>query len=182
MRHFCLLLFVSCFFILTGATQSADNGQEVQLKEGDQAPDFAVSTQDGKNFKLSQRKDKGWTVLYFYPKADTPGCTKQACAFRDSIKVIRELNAEVYGVSSDDVAAQKKFHEKYHLTFPLLADPDSEVIKLYGTKMPLLKMSKRWTFLIDPKLKIRWIDHDVDPVMNAKAVADKIKELETTKR
>src|SRR5690349_11693880 len=83
-----------------------------EIKVGEKAPEFSLETQDGKTFTLADRKDQGWTVLYFYPKASTPGCTDQACAFRDSIKVIRKENAEVYGISADNVADQKEFHDK----------------------------------------------------------------------
>ncbi len=148
------------------------------LKVGDSAPLFEAKTHDGKDFKLGDRKAKGWTVLFFYPKADTPGCTKQACAFRDSIKAIREQGAEVFGVSADTVENQAKFHEKYHLTFPLIADPDAKILKAYGTKMFGLSLSKRWTFIIDPELKIRAIDDKVDPVMDAKKVGQQLADLQ----
>jgi len=84
----------------------------------------------------------------------------------------------VYGVSSDTVESLKKFHEKYHLNFPLLADPKAEIINSYEAKMPLLKIAKRWTFIVGPELKIRSIDQDVDPAMDAKKVAETIRELQ----
>jgi peroxiredoxin Q/BCP len=148
-----------------------------ELNVGDAAPRFALKTDDGADFNLESRQGK-WTVLYFYPKADTPGCTKQACAYRDSVKKFHQVGAEVYGVSSDDVAALVKFKEKHHLNFPLVADPDLKAIGLYGTKMPLVGISKRWTFLVDPKLTIRLIDRDVDPVKDAEKFSAKIKELQ----
>lgn len=143
---------------------------------GDNAPLFKTLTHNNEEFDLSKRKGS-WTVLYFYPKADTPGCTKQACAFRDSIEQIRKLNADVFGVSADSVAEQKAFHEKHRLSFSLLADPELKIIEMYGTKMPMMKMSKRWTFLINPELKIAYVDQNVDPVKDAGKMADKIKEL-----
>lgn len=146
------------------------------LKVASTAPVFKVKTHEGKDFDLNSRKGQ-WTVLYFYPKADTPGCTKQACAFRDSINVIREQGAEVYGVSIDTVADQAQFHAKHHLNFILLADADGNVTRLYGSKMPVVNMSKRWTFIIDPTLKIRSIEKDVDPAKDAEKVAEKIKAL-----
>jgi peroxiredoxin Q/BCP len=117
-------------------------------------------------------------VLYFYPKADTPGCTKQACAFRDSLSAIRKLGAEIFGVSADDVDALKKFKTNHNLNFVLLADPGMDAIKAYGSKMPVVSMSKRWTFIIDPDLKIRSIDKDVDPVLDAKRVAETLQKLQ----
>lgn len=147
------------------------------LKVSDSAPDFSLKTHEGKDFKLSDRKGK-WTVLYFYPKAETPGCTKQACAFRDSIKLIQDLNADVFGISSDSVEEIAKFHKKENLNFTLLADSEGGVIEKYGTKMTLMKMAKRWTFIIDSDLKIRHIEKNVDPVADVINTAKRIKELQ----
>ncbi|MNJ94632.1 putative peroxiredoxin bcp [compost metagenome] len=146
------------------------------VKVNDPAPLFKATTQDGKPFDLASRKGQ-WTVLYFYPKAGTPGCTKQACAFRDNIEKIRAEGAEVYGISADTVAEQAAFHKEHRLTFTLLADPEDKIIEMYGTKMPMVKMSKRWTFMVDPELKIRSIAKDVDPVMDAERVAKEIADL-----
>jgi thioredoxin-dependent peroxiredoxin len=148
------------------------HGQE--LKIGDNAPLFETKTHDGKNFSLSSRKGQ-WTVLYFYPRAETPGCTKQACAFRDSIKTIRDQNAEVFGISSDSVENQRAFHKNHSLNFTLLADPEGKIIEQYGTKMPAVTLSKRWTFIIDGDLKIRSIDKQVDPAKDPDQVASIIR-------
>jgi len=147
------------------------------LKTNDFAPLFKLQTQDGKTFDLSSRQGT-WTVLYFFPKAETPGCTKQACAFRDNIKKIRALNADVFGISTNNVADQAAFHKNHNLNFTLLADEKIKVTNLYGSKMPVLSMSKRWTYIIDPELKIRSIDRDVDPVLDADKVATKIEEFQ----
>lgn len=147
-----------------------------ELKVGESAPLFNVKTHEGKDFDLASRKGQ-WTVLYFYPKAETPGCTKQACAFRDNINKIRSEGAEVFGISADTVKAQSAFHENHKLNFALLADADGKIVKLYGAKMPLLNMSKRWTFIVDPELKIRSIDKDVDPAFDSQKVADLIVKL-----
>jgi len=149
------------------------------LKVGDTAPLFSAQDQEGTTFNLNSRKGQ-WTVLYFYPKAGTPGCTKQACAFRDGLDKIHTLGAEVYGISSDSVEEQKTFHKEHHLNFTLLADPDDKIIKLYGTKMPILKMSKRWTFIIDPDLKIKDFNKDVDPVMDSNRVYKLISEFKNS--
>lgn len=145
-------------------------------KQFDAAPLFKTQTQDGKEFDLASRKNS-WTVLYFYPKAGTPGCTKQACAFRDAIDQIHQQGAEVFGISADTVAEQAAFHKEHHLNFTLLADPEGKVIKMYGTKMDDKNLSKRWTFIIDPQLKIRWVEKDVDPALDAQRVAAEIKKL-----
>lgn len=150
------------------------------LKVGDTAPEFKIKTDAGTDFDLASRKGQ-WTVLYFYPKAETPGCTKQACAYRDNIKKVQAQGAEIFGISADDVASQAKFKKNHQLNFTLLADPNEDVIKLYGTKMPLLPMSKRWTFIVDPDLKIRAIDKDVDPAVDALKTADRIAEFKKAK-
>ncbi len=151
------------------------------VKIGQPAPDFAVKTQEGKPFSLQDRKGKGWTVLFFYPKAGTPGCTKEACAFRDSIKEIRALNAEVYGLSADSVEDQAKFHKEHKLLFPLLADPDLKVINAFDVKMLGVNLSKRWTYIIDPDLVVRSINEKVDPVMDPSNVVAELKKLQAKK-
>ncbi len=171
MKKCLLVLFMSLFSIFSSSIAVAD-----ELKVGNAAPLFKAQLHDGSEFDLASRKGE-WTVLYFYPKADTPGCTKQACAFRDNIEKIRSQGADVFGISSDTVKAQAAFHKKYNLNFKLIADEKGQVAKLYGSKMPLISLSKRWTFIIDPELKIRSIDKNVDPVMDAENVAKKIAEL-----
>jgi thioredoxin-dependent peroxiredoxin len=141
------------------------------LKVGSAAPVFKAKTHTGDDFWMEHQKGK-WTILYFYPKADTPGCTKQACAFRDNIKKITALGAEVYGISVNSVEEQAAFHKKHGLKFSLIADEKADIAILYGAKMPMIKMSKRWTFIIDEQLKIRKIEKDVDPVSDAESVAD----------
>ena len=156
------------------------SGQASDLKLGDPAPGFKLTTDTGVGFNLQSRKGQ-WTVLYFYPKADTPGCTKQACAFRDNIQEIRKLGADIFGVSADDADALRKFKKNHNLNFTLLADPQLLAINAYGTKMPVVNMSKRWTFIIGPDLRIHGIDKDVDPVLDAGRVAEKIKQLKVGK-
>ncbi len=148
-----------------------------KVSVGMKAPEFELQTQEGKTFKLEERKDKGWTVLFFYPKAGTPGCTKQACAFRDSIKKIHAEGAEVYGISADTVGQQAKFHAEHKLLFPLLADPKLEVINKFDVKMMGVDMAKRWTFILDPQLVIRSIDEKVDPVMDPDHVVAELTRL-----
>jgi peroxiredoxin Q/BCP len=149
-----------------------------ELQAGQPAPLFTAKTQDGTAFDLASRKGQ-WTVLYFFPKAGTPGCTKQACAFRDNIALIRDQGAEVYGISTDNVESQAAFHKDQQLPFTLLADPDGVVTEKYGAKMPLLTMAKRWTFIIDPTLTIQLVERDVDPAMDAQRVAGEIANLKS---
>lgn len=149
-----------------------------KVSVGQQAPLFTLHAQDGSTLDLASRQGKGWTVLYFYPKAGTPGCTTQACAFRDAIKVIRSENADVFGISTDDVEDLQKFHKEHQLTFTLLSDPDAKVTEAYGVKMPIVTVAKRWTFILDPSLVIRQIDDDVDPAMDAMRVAKELQKLQ----
>lgn len=102
-----------------------------ELKEGSKAPDFTLASDSGEKVKLSSFADKT-VVLYFYPRADTPGCTKEACSFRDHHAGILSRGAVVLGVSPDDVPALAKFRQKYSLPFPLLADPDHKAAEKYG--------------------------------------------------
>ncbi len=148
-----------------------------ELKVGDKAPTFKLKTQAGQNFDLNERKGL-WTVLYFYPKADTPGCTKQACAFRDNLSQVKELGAEVFGISVNTQEEQKKFHEKHKLNFTLLADADGKVGERYGAKTSEARMSRRWTFIIGPQLDVMDIDRDVDPVSNPERVVTRLKSLQ----
>ncbi|HMK82553.1 MAG TPA: peroxiredoxin, partial [Candidatus Bathyarchaeia archaeon] len=95
------------------------------MKVGDTAPNFYGPTSDGS--KLTDLHGRKNVVLYFYPKDDTPGCTKEACSFRDNLKAIREMGSEIVGISLDDVDSHKKFAEKCHLPFPLVSDPDKKI-------------------------------------------------------
>lgn len=160
------------FFLAVSVVHAAE------LLPGDDAPLFKLTTHANEQFDLESRRGKGWTVLYFYPKADTPGCTKQACAFRDAVEQIRALNAEIYGISSDNVEALRAFHEKYQLRFTLLSDEKAEVISAYGAKLPLLSISRRWTFVLDPDLVVRAVERDVDPAQDAHKVAALITALQ----
>ena len=101
------------------------------IEEGKPAPDFELQSDSGETVKLSNLRGRP-VVLYFYPKDDTPGCTTEACEFRDAYDVFRERGAQVFGVSPDDVASHEKFKTKYGLPFTLLADPDHAVAEKYG--------------------------------------------------
>ena len=129
------------------------------IEEGKRAPAFTLTSDAGEKVKLSDQAG-GPVVLYFYPKDDTPGCTREACAFRDRSKELAKLGAKVFGVSPDDVASHQKFRDKYDLNFPLLADPDHKVAEKYGAwreKNMYGKKSmgiQRSTFLIGPDGKV----------------------------
>ena len=177
-----LMLIQTLLTLLTiglyAAPLSTASAANTSLKSGDRAPDFTLPDQDGQAFKLSDRIGKGWTILYFYPRADTPGCTKQACAFRDSIKAIQAKNAEIFGISVDSQTEQKKFHTKHKINFRLLCDEKTNVAEKFGVKMPVIGIAKRWTFVIDPELNIRNIEKDVDPALDAKKTAKLLEDLQ----
>ena len=117
-------------------------------KVGDKAPLIAGKDQDGKDWKLSDDIGKKVVLLYFYPKDETPGCTTEACGFRDSIDSLKEKNVEVIGVSFDSGESHVKFITKYKLNFPLLADSDGKIADTYGVRMGSMAMAKRVSFLI----------------------------------
>ena len=122
---------------------------------GGAAPDFALIDQNGREVTLESLRGK-WVVLYFYPKNDTPGCTEEACNFRDDIAQLMALGAQVVGVSIAETASNADFAKKYHLPFSLLADREGLVAKRYGAYADWMvaRFAKRYTFLIDPQGKI----------------------------
>ena len=133
----------------------ATAAQAEQVSEGAVAPPFALKDQHGQLQRLADYQGR-WLVLYFYPKDDTPGCTTEACAFRDGYLELKALGVEVLGVSLDDSDSHAAFAGKYHLPFPLLADARGEVARAYGVlwKLGPLKFAKRQTFIIDPQGRI----------------------------
>ncbi len=127
------------------------------LQTGQPAPDFTLATTSGASFTLSQHRGRA-VVLYFYPKDDTPGCTAEACAFRDQYADFLDLGADVVGVSSDSEASHQKFTQKHRLPFPLLADAGGQVRKRYEVPRALLGLLPgRVTFVIDKEGIIRYI-------------------------
>ena len=147
-------------------------------KAGQAAPAFSLLDQNGKSHQLSDYAGK-WVVLYFYPKDDTPGCTKEACSFRDDLAKLEKLGAQVIGVSVDDTSSHAKFAQKYHLPFPLLADKDGKVADTYGalTNLYVTKLAKRYTFLIDPKGNIAKTYLKVDTSRHSQEIIDDLKQM-----
>jgi peroxiredoxin Q/BCP len=137
-------------------TTSAQQGDSMVLKEGDFAPAFEAKTGQGETVQLSDFKGKT-LVLYFYPKDDTPGCTAQACSFRDNLSEFKKRNAEVLGVSVDDVTSHAAFKKKYSLPFPLVPDPGGAIAKAYGVYNQEKGYALRYTFIIDPQGRIKKI-------------------------
>ncbi|MDR3547653.1 MAG: thioredoxin-dependent thiol peroxidase [Candidatus Pacebacteria bacterium] len=144
------------------------------------APDFTLADQDGATYTLSQYRG-GYVLLYFYPKDDTPGCTKEACVLRDAMPDFHTLNAKVFGISTDSVASHKKFAEKYGLPFTLLSDEEKEVVNLYGVWGMKKFMGKeyegtsRTSFLIGPNGVIAKVYENVKPEEHADEVLADLK-------
>lgn len=124
------------------------------LRVGARAPDFTAVSDTGEKVTLQSYRGS-WVVLYFYPKDETPGCTKEACAFRDNWDTLKEMGVVVLGVSSDDVESHRKFKEHHSLPFTLISDRDKSLRKLYDVKGSLIP--PRVTYLIDEEGTIRWV-------------------------
>lgn len=140
---------------------------------GGAAPDFRLQDQKGDWHTLEQYRGQ-WVALYFYPKDDTPGCTTEACNFRDNIFAFRERDAVILGISLDDVESHQEFADKYSLPFSLLSDPEAEVADRYGvvTNLGIAKFAKRQTFLIAPDGTIAKHYEKVDPDTHSKEILD----------
>ena len=148
---------------------------ELKLKPGDKAPQFSAVTQDGSRISLADLKGKD-VILYFYPRDDTPGCTKEACAFRDEFAAFKKRGAVVLGVSTDSAKSHGKFATKFKLPFPLLADEDKSIVQAYGVWGQKSFMGRKYmgthrvTFLIGPDGRIKKIWTEVKPAEHAKDV------------
>jgi peroxiredoxin Q/BCP len=146
---------------------------------GEAAPDFELRDQDGELHSIEDYRGK-WVALYFYPKDDTPGCTTEACEFRDDIFAYREIGCQVLGVSLDDEQSHREFADKYSLPFPLLSDSEGTTADAYGVKSRFLgiTVAKRQTFLIDPDGNVAKHYEDVDPDSHSKEVLADLAELQ----
>jgi len=149
-----------------------------QIVVGQPAPEFELADQDGQLHSLEDYRDR-WVVLYFYPKDETPGCTTEACEFRDSIFAFREMNVQILGVSFDDVESHKRFADNHGLPFPLLADPDGAAADAYGvkTKFAGMTLAKRQTFIIDPVGNIAKHYETVNPATHSTEVLSDLEAL-----
>jgi thioredoxin-dependent peroxiredoxin len=167
--------------IAIGAYRAFAGPAQFTVKEGQPAPDFTLKDQDGKPVTLSSLRGQ-WVVLYFYPKDDTPGCTKEACSFRDNLVALQQLRAAVLGVSVDSVASHKAFADKFNLTFPILSDHAHAVCRLYGTLTSYMgvTVAARSTVLIDPQGVIRKLFPDVQPTDHALQIHAALHALQTS--
>ena len=147
------------------------------LKVGDKAPNFALQDQNDITHNLSDYEGQ-WIVLYFYPKDDTPGCTTQACDFRDAVKRIIASKAILFGLRLGSVRSHKLFAEKYNLQFSLLADETGEVSELYDSLSSFFKVAKRNTFIVDPEGNIAKIYLSVNPKSHSEMVLNDLNILQ----
>ena len=162
-------LIMSVLFSLLGLAARAVN-------VGEAAPAFSAKATGGKTLQLSDFKGK-WLALYFYRKADTPGCTKESCSLRDGFKDLQALGVTILGASVDDVEDQEAFKKKYNLPFDLLADTSKEVAKSYGSLGIAGLVASRKTFIINPEGKVAHIFENVNVGKHSTEVLEKVKEL-----
>lgn len=149
---FAIIAVIGLLFLLFLRKNNEMNIIEV----GDKVPNFILQDQNGKTFNLESELGSKM-VIYFYPKNNTPACTKEACKFRDDFESFNNLGASVIGISADSVASHKKFEEKYNLPFTLLADVDNKVRALFGVPKSMLFLPGRVTYVIDKKGIVRYI-------------------------
>lgn len=175
MKMIIFLLLVAMVFL---AYRYLNAGEQVP-NIGEPAPAFQLHDATQQTHALADYAGQ-WLVLYFYPKDDTPGCTKEACSFRDDLVQLEKLGAKVVGVSVDEAGSHAKFAEKYHLPFTLLADTDGKVAKSYGAlhDFGVAKIAKRYTFLIDPQGNIAKVYLSVDTSNHSQEIIDDLKALQ----
>jgi len=169
--HFPLI----CLLLTTASLAHAGS----VVSEGDAAPGFELHDQNGNLQSLEDYRGK-WVVLYFYPKDETPGCTREACEFRDDVFAFKKLNCQILGVSLDDSVSHRKFSEHHKLPFPLLADDDGTTADSYGVKTALFgwAIAKRQTYLINPQGYIVKHYAKVDPRSHSQQVLSDLQALQ----
>jgi len=167
--HIALLILISSLAGILLAGESA-----LQIDKA--APDFTLKDQNNREQTLSDYR-RQWILVYFYPKDDTPGCTAEACAFRDRHEAFQTAELKVFGISIDHLESHRQFAEKYNLPFSILADTTGEVTRIYGVKHPILNMAKRHSFLIDPEGIIRKIYKKVTPADHPEEIISDLKIL-----
>lgn len=165
-----------CLAVLAPGCASPQKAERGKLAEVGPAPDFSAPDETGKARTLSEFRGRP-VVLYFYPKDGTPGCTREACAFRDEWKRIEATGAQVLGVSLDSVESHAEFKKKHALPFPLLADTEGKVLAAYGVPRNAKGYASRTTFIIDGKGTIRRIFPEVDPAVHVGEVLAVLEQL-----
>jgi peroxiredoxin Q/BCP len=163
--------------LAAGLAFAEDTDDDGRLAVGDRAPDFRLNDDRGRAVRLADANEASWVVLAFYPKASTPGCTREVCSLRDVLQDLEDLDARVFGLSLDDVVSQRAFREQQLLTFPLLSDPDGSVAAKYEVLASGL-YAQRVTFLVDPEGVVRHIDRAVDVMTHGADVAARLRALQ----
>jgi thioredoxin-dependent peroxiredoxin len=173
-----LLFYIAVLFIAIFGYRNYTVGSN-QLQVGDDAPNFTLNDAKGQTYHLSDYLGK-YLILYFYPKDNTPGCTKEACHFRDDFTQLEKLNTKIVGVSLDGRESHSGFSKQYHLPFPLLTDINGNVADSYNalTNFYVIKITKRRTFLINPAGKIAKIYTGIDVSNHSQQIIDDIKLIE----
>lgn len=173
-----LFFYITVLLIAILGYRSYSNNA-TSLKIDQEAPNFTLKDAGNDVHSLYDYKGK-YLVLYFYPKDDTPGCTKEACHFRDNTAQLKKLDAEVVGISIDSSESHKKFAEKYHLPFPLLADTDGKVAESYHalSNFLIVKIAKRHTFIIGPDSKIKKIYTNVNVSNHSQQIIDDLRAIQ----
>ncbi|HEX3655472.1 MAG TPA: thioredoxin-dependent thiol peroxidase [Pirellulales bacterium] len=157
------------------------------IEPGQPAPDFSLPADNGQKVRLKEQRGSP-VVLYFYPRDDTPGCTREACAFRDRLKELTRQGAKVFGVSTDDVASHEKFRDKYQLNFPLLADVEHRVAEQYGAwREKNMYGKKSWgvqrsTYLIDAEGKVHRVWKKVSVDGHDQAVIEAVEKMKGSEK
>ena len=173
----CILGTTLCLLIMF------NNSAAETIEVGQPAPNFNLPDQTGKHHSLKDYSGQ-WLIVYFYPKDDTPGCTKEACAFRDDFKAISAKNTQVLGISIDSKKSHADFAKKYNLPFPLLSDQEGKVAKQFQSLISLgpIKFAKRHTFIIDQDGIIQKIYRKVNPSNHSQQILNDLKNLQIEKK
>ena len=171
------ILVIAIIFLIVLVLKKPAFGNEAKLL-GQVAPDFNLKNSQGENVSLASFQGQ-WLVVFFYPKDDTPGCTAEACSFRDNFDDIKKLNASIVGISVDSSESHQKFKEKHNLPFMLLADEAGNVAKQYGAlnNFLIFKFAKRQSFIIDPEGLIRRVYRSVSPSKHALEIKEDLQQL-----
>ena len=172
---------VTSTLVLMLATLVATTARAASPAIGSAAPAFTLPDQSGKAVSLADYRGK-WVVLYFYPKDGTPGCTTEACDFRDNVFAFRDAGATILGISVDDVTSHKKFAADHQLPFTLLADSEKKVARDYGVlhrMLGLMELARRETFIVDPQGRVAKHYREVDPGSHSKQVLADLKVLQS---
>lgn len=164
------------FYVLLTFTIISCGGTAENLTEGNEAPDFTLQDSENNTYKLSDYRNNSPVIIYFYPKANTPGCTKQACGIRDDFSKFEENGIKIFGISVDSKESIKDFVNEYQLNFPLLSDESKAVSEKYGV-LNKLGVASRITFVVDKSGKIAKIIRDIDLDSHANEVFEIAKSL-----